>query len=113
MHLERRMLWTFCLQVHLNDDLVVVGIPLMRCLDGWFVELTFLDRQPRQSGSRYRGLHTTIAWAMARSANVTGECVLDLMCGRGILAMEALRSCDALHVTAVDDGVPLVTVQRS
>ena len=55
----------------------------------------------------HRGLHSTVAWAMSKSAlnqDATHQRVLDLMCGRGLLSLEAVHSCGAVDVTALDDG---------
>merc|ERR1712182_50343 len=49
------------------------------------------------------GLSAPVAWAMARSAELTpGERVLDPMCGKAVILIEAAISWPACHFVGVD-----------
>ncbi|CAJ1342982.1 unnamed protein product [Effrenium voratum] len=65
--------------VHLNDDHLIVGLPL-------------LERAAQQAQFALPGLSQPVAWAMARTIEpALGELVVDPMCGSGIVLLEAAQ----------------------
>jgi len=67
--------------VHFNDDMLVVMLPVLERAS--MLHSTF----------ECPGLEQSVAWAMAKSAEVKpGEVVLDPMCGSGIILLEAAQS---------------------
>ncbi|XP_046885193.1 THUMP domain-containing protein 2 [Hypomesus transpacificus] len=80
------------MNVHLNDDHSVVGIPLLR--------LPLASR----SYVRTTGLRSTIAWAIGFLANIQpGSTVVDPMCGVGTILVEAAHE----HLDACFLGVDI------
>uniref|UniRef100_A0A3B5M346 THUMP domain containing 2 n=1 Tax=Xiphophorus couchianus TaxID=32473 RepID=A0A3B5M346_9TELE len=85
------------INVYLNDDYCLLGIPLTRLL------LPLANR----SYLKTAGLRSTVAWAMASLAHIEpGSCVVDPMCGVGTILIEAAKE----HMSAcflgvdIDDG---------
>ncbi|XP_032409833.1 THUMP domain-containing protein 2 [Xiphophorus hellerii] len=83
------------INVYLNDDYCLLGIPLTR--------LPLANR----SYLKTAGLRSTVAWAMASLAHIEpGSCVVDPMCGVGTILIEAAKE----HMSAcflgvdIDDG---------
>ena len=65
--------------IHLNDDHVMVCLPLLE--------------RAGQAQFLLPGLSQPVAWAMARTVEPTaGEVVLDAMCGSGIVLLEVQGS---------------------
>ncbi|XP_043992219.1 THUMP domain-containing protein 2 isoform X2 [Gambusia affinis] len=68
------------INVYLNDDYCLLGIPLTR--------LPLANR----SYLKTSGLRSTVAWAMASLAHIEpGSCVVDPMCGVGTILIEAAK----------------------
>ncbi|KAL3874978.1 hypothetical protein ACJMK2_037924 [Sinanodonta woodiana] len=67
--------------IHLNDNFLTIGIPL--------------TRQPlsQRSYILHHGLRSTVAWIMADLCEIkAGEMVMDPMCGKGSILIEAART---------------------
>uniref|UniRef100_A0A3B3WYL7 THUMP domain-containing protein n=1 Tax=Poecilia mexicana TaxID=48701 RepID=A0A3B3WYL7_9TELE len=81
------------INVYLNDDYCLLGIPLTRLL------LPLANR----SYLKTPGLRSTVAWAMASLALIEpGSCVVDPMCGVGTILIEAAKEHKAACFLGVD-----------
>eukprot|EP00118_Oscarella_pearsei_P013321 m.105602 g.105602 ORF g.105602 m.105602 type:complete len:380 (+) comp37230_c0_seq20:111-1250(+) len=70
---------SFEVSVHLNDDGLVIGIPVTK--------IPLSNRSYLKTAS---GLRSTTAWALAKLADIeAGQVVLDPMCGAGTILIEA------------------------
>uniref|UniRef100_A0A3P9MY06 THUMP domain containing 2 n=1 Tax=Poecilia reticulata TaxID=8081 RepID=A0A3P9MY06_POERE len=79
------------INVYLNDDYCLLGIPLTR--------LPLANR----SYLKTPGLRSTVAWAMASLAHIEpGSCVVDPMCGVGTILIEAAKEHKAACFLGVD-----------
>ncbi|CAE8687150.1 unnamed protein product [Polarella glacialis] len=78
--------------VHLNDDFLVVSLPL-------------LERGSQQQNFfALKGLSQPVAWAMARSVEpMSGELVVDPMCGSGIVLFEAAQCWQGAYYLGFDN----------
>ncbi|XP_069568388.1 THUMP domain-containing protein 2 isoform X1 [Brachyistius frenatus] len=78
--------------VYLSDDHCLLGFPLTR--------LPLANR----SYIKTTGLRSTVAWAMASLAQIQpGFCVVDPMCGVGIILMEAAQENKAACFLGIDN----------
>ncbi|KAM7385322.1 hypothetical protein PAMP_001410 [Pampus punctatissimus] len=78
--------------VYLSDDHCLLGIPLTR--------LPLANR----SYIKTTGLRSTVAWAMASLAQIQpGFCVVDPMCGAGIILIEAAQEHKDVCFMAMDN----------
>ncbi|KAM7408384.1 hypothetical protein PAMA_002212 [Pampus argenteus] len=78
--------------VYLSDDHCLLGIPLTR--------LPLANR----SYIKTTGLRSTVAWAMASLAQIQpGFCVVDPMCGAGIILIEAAQEHKDVCFMAIDN----------
>ncbi|CAL1134105.1 unnamed protein product [Cladocopium goreaui] len=76
--------------VHLNDDHLIVGLPL-------------LERSGQQAQFALPGLSQPVAWAMARTVEpLCGEVVIDPMCGSGIVLFEAAQCWQGAYYLGFD-----------
>ncbi|KAK3595537.1 hypothetical protein CHS0354_021642 [Potamilus streckersoni] len=77
--------------IHLNDNFLTIGIPL--------------TRQPlsQRSYILHNGLRSTVAWIMADLCEIeAGEMVLDPMCGKGSILIEAARTNQSAYFLGCD-----------